>query len=254
MGIFDQQAAQLFTTYAAQIVFRDKLMGGTPKDPRIITAWLRTKTGVTDEEELRQMMLRTLLEMGGELPEGVDPRQATYAQLVEASERLANNQAVGFKRGDGGLYMESRTIKAMLKECTNVLFAGERWGATKKGPRSFLAERVFVNPDKVWLGTQEPTGIELFIGHTSGPKGPQSNLTYYEYVERAAVDFEVMVVHDDVLNDHWPLLWLHAQENGLGALRSQGFGRFDVERWEKCGTVTKVPKAFEEAAKEPVAA
>lgn len=226
MGIFDNQAG-VFTTYHARIQFRDKLMGGTPKDPKIIEAWLRKKTGIQDEEEIRRAMLRTLLELGAD----VSP-DMSYDELEAASEKLATKQAVGFKNGEHGLYLESRVVKAMLKECTNILYAGDRWGKTKKGPRSFLAERVFITPDKLWLDRQEPDGVELFIGHVSGPRGPQSTLTHYEYVEGAVIDFDVMVAEDAIDHEHWPQIWVLAQENGLGALRSQGFGRFDIWEWE----------------------
>lgn len=228
MGIFDRQTEGVFTTYHAQLVFRDKIMGGTPKNPKVIEGWLRSKAGVNEVEELRRMLLRTLLEIGADVTPDM-----SYEQLEAASERLAaSKQTNGFKQDEHGLYLESRTIKAMLKECCNILYAGDRWGKTKKGPRSFLAERVFVNPDKVRLGVMEPDGVDLFIGHTSGPKGPQSNLTYYEYVQRAEIVFDVMVLQDAIEHEHWPELWLAAQENGLGALRSQGFGRFDIEAWD----------------------
>src|ERR1700730_9140937 len=37
-GIFDAQST-LFTRYAARLVFRDKLLGGVPRDPKLIEAW-----------------------------------------------------------------------------------------------------------------------------------------------------------------------------------------------------------------------
>lgn len=255
MGIFDTKASGVFTTYRARIRFRDKIMGGTPKDPKIITAWMRSKTGVTDQEELRQMMLRTLEELGAEWPEGVDPKNPTYEQAVEASEKLANRQAVGFKRDENSLYIEGRYIKSMLKEATNIVFEGMpakelEWtkkATTRKFALAYFAERVFVNPDHISLGVKEPSGVELFIGHTTGKDGPQSNLTYYEYVTRPTIACEVMVLRDFVREDDWPVLWRLAQENGLAALRSQGFGRFDIEEWEP---VVEVPAAFRKPAKE----
>jgi hypothetical protein len=227
MGIFDQDA--VFTTYRARITFRGKLMGGIPKDPKIIEGWLRAKAGIGAEEEIRQAMLRTLVELGADVRPDM-----SYAELQSASEALSAQKSTnGFKQDEGGLYLESRAIKAMLKESTNILFAGDRWGRTKKGPRSFLAERVFVNPDRIAFGLHEPSGIELFIGHVSGPAGPSSNLTYYEYVEGVTIDFDVMVAEDAIEHDHWPRIWVHAQENGIGALRSQGYGRFDIEAWDE---------------------
>lgn len=124
----------------------------------------------------------------------------------------------------------------VCKECVAILYSGKKWGQRAgyqgKAARGLTAERVFISPDKVWLDRQEPDGVELFIGHANGPKGPTSNLTYVEFCENAVIDFEVLVAEDLVPHDAWPSLWVLAQENGLGALRSQGFGRFDLERWE----------------------
>jgi hypothetical protein len=33
----------LFTRYRARLVFRDKVLGGVPKDPRLIEGWLRAR-------------------------------------------------------------------------------------------------------------------------------------------------------------------------------------------------------------------
>jgi hypothetical protein len=151
------------------MVFRDKLIGGVPKDPRLIEGWLRARAGLEDAQEIRQAMLRTLGELGVEVQEDL-----TFEQLEQASAALAaRKQTTGSKLGEHGLYVEARQIKAMLKESTNVLFGGERWGSTRKGPRSFVAERVFVEPDKLWLGVDEPSGVELMIGHLWGPGGAQ---------------------------------------------------------------------------------
>jgi len=215
-------------TDVSRKVFRDKLIGGVPKDPRLIEGWLRARAGLEDVQEIRQAMLRTLGELGVDVHEDM-----TFEQLEQASAALAaRKQTTGFKLGEHGLYVEARQIKAMLKESTNVLFGGERWGSTRKGPRSFVAERVFVEPDKLWLGVDEPGGVELMIGHLWGPGGPRSTLGYHEYVERSALEFTVMVVRDALTPDLWADIWVHAQENGFGALRSQGFGRFYLDRWE----------------------
>lgn len=227
MGIFDT-GADIFTRYHARLQFRDRIMGATPTQPRAIEGWLAKKAGISDAEELRHAVIRTLRELGADVDEG-----ASYEDIQRAATQIASDQkTVGFKRNADGLYLEGRIVKAMLKEVTNIKYAGDRWGVTKKGPRSYVAERVFVEPDQIPLGVAEPSGIELFIGHTSGPRGPQSNLTYYEYVTRPAIEFDVLVLDDCVQADHWAELWRVAQRNGLGALRSQGFGTFDIEAWD----------------------
>ena len=185
--------------------------------------------------------MRTLTELGVEVRPDM-----SYEELFKASEALAaQRQTVGFKADESGIYIESRIIKAALKENVNILYAGERWGDTRKGPKSFTAERVFINPERIYLQRAEADGVELFIGHTTGPKGPQSNLTYYEYATRPIVAFDVMVTRDALPLEYWPELWVQAQENGLGALRSQGFGRFDILAWD---VVKAQPKRVKKAA------
>jgi hypothetical protein len=221
-GIFDSHSAKVFSRWHTRLVFRDKLIGGVPKEPRLIEGWLRAKAGLENSEEIRQAMFRTLAEVGVEVTADM-----TFEQLERASTVLAGRkQTTGFKVGEHGLYVESRQVKAMLKESTNILFGGERWGPTRKGPRSLLAERVFVDPARLWLGVPQPAGVELMIGHLVGPAGPRSTLGYHEYVERTLLDFDVLAVRDSIAPERWADIWLHAQENGFGALRSQGFGRF----------------------------
>jgi hypothetical protein len=227
-GVLDNQS-QLFVHYDAQLTFRDKLLGGVPKDPKLIEGWLRAKAGLESGQELRRALLRTLSELGLNAS-----GETTSEDLIHASEELvARRLTTGFKRGEQGLYIEARQIKALLKECTNILFAAERWGPTRKGPKSFLAERVFVQPDRVWLGTDAPDGLEQVVGHLSGPTGPVSTLGYHEYVVRPTLTFSVWVVRDLISASQWADVWVLAQEIGLGAVRSQGHGRFQLTRWSR---------------------
>jgi hypothetical protein len=221
--------ADLWARYHATLAFRDKLVGGIPKDPRLIEGWLRTKAGIEDAQELRLAVLRTLAEVGGVGADGPGPDDLDDV----GAALVAQKRTTGFKSGAEGLYVEGRQIKAMLKESTNIVFAGERWGPTRKAAKSFFAERVFVDPDRVPLGVAEPTGVETVIGHLSGPAGPRSTLGNYEYVLQPVVDFHVLVLRDCITAEQWRDIWCLAQENGFGTLRSQGYGRFDVVEWER---------------------
>jgi len=227
-GVFANHA-NLFARYAVRVVFRDKLLGGVPREPRLIEGWLRSRAGLSDQDEVRHMMLRTLDELGV----AVDASM-TFEQLEQASELVAaRKQTTGFKVGAQGLFIEARQVKAMLKESANIVFSGERFGPTRKTARPFVAERIFVEPDQIWLGVSEPHGVEMTIGHVLGPNGPRSIVGYHEYVRQAELSFTVLTLRDCLTRDQWADIWLHAQENGLGALRSQGFGRFTVEHWQR---------------------
>jgi hypothetical protein len=284
----------VYSRYAGAITWRDRLAGGTPSDPKLIEGWLKSKMpGMTNDIERRHMLLRTLREMGAEIPETDDIMAIDMAQLEEAASKVAASRgANGFKRPNrvvrqdgtvehpGYLAIETRHLKAGLKEWINILFAGTRWGVTKKAPKSFSAEHIFVNPlldpdvigeavyqeltkpdpddarrrkplypDFLFLTKFDaesaaaggplftmvtaPDDVETFIGHVSGPQGPRSNLTRVEVVSGATIHFESMILRDEIQHTHWPIIFLAGQENGLGAMRSQGYGRFDVTRFER---------------------
>jgi hypothetical protein len=238
------QPGDFYTRYATRLQVREKIMGGIPLNPKTIEAWLRSKAGVTVEEEVRMMLVRTLIERGAEL----DPAETDMGRIMAASDAIAaEKQTNGFKKNGQGLYIEGRQIKAMLKESINALFAGETvqengktkragWGPTKKGPKAFAAEHVFIDDERVLLGAPEPSGVEFVIGHIIGAGGPRSTIGYVEYVLQPALDFTVLcdpIAEEAITHERWRKIWLHAQENGVGAMRSQGHGRFNVVRWER---------------------
>lgn len=236
VSVFDSDG--LWNEWEITLRFRDKLMGGIPKDPKVIEGWILSQAGVKKKWEVTQMLRRTLMELDPELVLATDAPLETLLEL--SSAMAANKNTVGFKRDEFGLYLEERKVKAMLKEVTNILFAGDKWGKTRKGPKNYLAERVFVDPAKLRFDRDEPDGIELIIGRVNGPQGPRSVLAYHEYVERVEVQFHMKAVNGSMTKpdknadeDPWREMWVLAQENGLGALRSQGHGKFDVVQFDK---------------------
>lgn len=237
-SIFADKKSNLFRTYRAEIAFRDRIVGATPSDPKLIEGWLRSKMGLTREDEIRELTVRTLVDLGLYSTEDESELDTSFQSLSQAAETIAKkSQTQRFKRDEHGLYIEDRIVKAMLREVVSILFPYQapnnagKWGPTRKAARSFFVERVFVNPSRIHLGVAEPTGIDLFVGHVSGPQGPRSTLGYYEYVERARCTFDVIVMKDEVKDEQWGEIWALAEEIGLGAMRSQSFGRFDVEAW-----------------------
>lgn len=236
MGIFDDATPDLFIRYHARLRFRDRIAGGTPSSPKLIEGWLRSKMGLTQEAEIRELTRQTLRELGLEdaVFDADDPESVNFETISQAAEAIAKkSNTTMFKRDADGLYIENRGVKAMLKETVNVLYAGGKWGPTKKGPRNATAEWCFIAPDHISLGVRQPSGIDLAIGHVNGPQGPRSTLEYYEYVERATIEMDVMVLQDRVDEKHWPQIWRYSQESGLGAKRSQGMGTFDILAWDR---------------------
>lgn len=247
-GFFDSPEYQpLFTRYRASIQFRDRIMGGVPLDPKLIEGWIKKNIpDLADPNELQRVVLRTLEERTGTtLDEGM-----TYADLDKAIEQVAaTKETTGFKRDkDYGLYIEDRQVKAAIKEACNILFP---WtgGSTKqkeaygiaKSARSFLAERVFVSPRTIWLGTKQPSGVEMVVGHVTGPQGQRSTLGYHEYVDEPVITFDILVTRDAIDHKWWPDLFQQMEENGIGALRSQSFGRFTTLDFKRIDARSNAP-------------
>lgn len=246
----------LWSFYKVTAQFRNRVMGATPKNPKTMSQWLRAKLGTDDEEELRNTFISTLLSMGWE---GGDLEKLNFEELVKVSEKMAGDNANGFKRHPTlGLYLEGRVVKAMLRECVNILYAGERWGLTNKGPKSYAVERVFVMEDIIPLGRFMADGLDQMFGHVQTPQGPRSTVGLSEYCFQPTITYHLMVqnvqartkdqkaadakrkakgdsplIRQAIDPELWPTILSQGEEIGLGALRSQGHGRYNTIGFEE---------------------
>jgi hypothetical protein len=195
------------------------IAGGTPTDPKVAEGWLRTKLGIDKDDLIREKVAEVMLERG------VTADEAT--KVVDEQKHLN-----GFKRDENGLYIEGRQLKAALKEAASVAVAAGKlnargWGKTNKGLLGYLAEHVFVVEERLYLGVMEASGVAQRFVHTFRGTGIQ----YEEYVNDAKVDFTVKADHDFSAKE-WAAIWLCGQQQGIGASRSQGFGTYEVTRWD----------------------
>jgi hypothetical protein len=231
--------SNLFARYRVSLRFTDRIMGGTPKDPKVIEGWIKTKMKVPEGAELRALVARTMLEMGHDI--ATDPTIEQLDAAIAAS--VASKNTNGFKADASGLYIESRQVKAMLKECANIVYSKQKFGPSGKFAKGYVAERIFVEEDRIHLGRIEPDGVDLFIGHVTGPQGPRATLTYYEYCTQPELAFTLLSLQDCLSPKQWEDIFEEAEQNGLGALRSQGFGRFKLVAVEPVAAPAR-PKFF----------
>lgn len=172
----------------------------------------------------------------------------------ERAEEAVDEGLCEFHRREGkpGLWLPSNHLKAMIKENWSAL--GYRLDATPpsrrrapkaegegerkkiQGSRGALHEALFVcstdptDRDWIYLG-EKPAGVRQAVAHTMGPKGPRASLKRNEYVECVKIAFEVWIaraVVEKVPDESLADMLVHAQEHGIGANRSQGFGQFNV--------------------------
>jgi hypothetical protein len=190
--------------------------GGIPSDPKKAEGWLRTKLAGTDDL-IRQAVAEVMVERD------IDADAA--AEIVSTRKHLN-----GFKRDEttGVLYIEGRQLKAGIKEAANVRWPKERWGPSRKGTMSYIAEHFFIQEDRLPLGVTEPSGVNQRFVHTW--KG--SGIQYEEYVADAKIRF-TLATDVKFTPEQWALLWLTGEQQGIGATRSMGYGRYTVTRWEQ---------------------
>lgn len=217
MSVFEKYRSKAYPyQFNGKILVRT-IAGGTPSDPNVAESFLRTK--LADKDDLIRDMVAQLM-----LDRGISEEEA-----VKEADRMRHLN--GFKRNGVGLYIEGRQLKAAIKEAGSVAVAAGKlkprgWGTTNKGIKSFLAEHVFVLEDVLPLGVEEPTGIMQRFVHTHRGTGIQ----YEEFVENAEISFTV-VTDQSLTVEEWAMLWLTGEQQGIGATRSQGFGRYEVVEW-----------------------
>ncbi len=231
-SVFGKQAERLYKHRFSGTLFVPIIVGGTPSNDRVAEGWLKTK--IADNDALiREMVAQTMAERGVSAEEAVE--------LVDILKHLN-----GFKRDENGLYIEGRQLKSAIKEAANILWAKDRWGPTNKGTRSFFAEHVFVPEDRLYLraahddhddkGTQVAVAGEVFT-QASGIQQRfvstfrGTGIQYEEFCRDVEIDFTVMTDHEFKAGQ-WADLWACGQNQGIGASRSQGYGRYVVSAWD----------------------
>lgn len=213
-GVFEKFRSKAYPFQFEGTLVAKTIAGGIPSSPTVAEAWLRSKLADSDTL-IRAQVAEVMVERG------LDLEKAT-------NEVFLANHLNGFKRDENGLYIEGRQLKAAIKEAANIRWPKERWGISKKGTLGFFSEHVFVVEDRLSLGVNEATGINQRFVHTWRGHGIQ----YEEYVENAEIDFTI-ITDFDFEQEVWAMLWLTGEQEGLGASRSQGFGKYTVVRWEK---------------------
>lgn len=236
---FDARA--LYDIYRVKLAIRDRLCGGVPKNKDLIKNWVAATTGFNDAQT------------------EVQTQEHLDAMTADVAEKSWN----GFPSDERGLYLYARQVKALFKECATML----RLTTDRRGSKQILQHGFEVKSldgrDRVHLGREKPDGDTEQPIHVQTPQGPRTALKRVDYVEGASVEFEVWVLATEhgetrhVGEDEIRAMLTFGQENGLGADRSQGSGKFDVVDFEvvqKAKAARAVQKAEPApAAKKPAA-
>jgi hypothetical protein len=268
-SVFDGFQAKLYRwQYDVQLTV-DRLVGGTPTDPNVTEGWIRTKMGVTSDDAVSAAVAEVMSERAKKgksvtAEEAMDEvarnrnlsgfKRNFATPVAKIVQERATTRGVEVLDRDGQsstlrtftqeqaeerfgeLFIEGRQVKAMIKEAAMIAVGAghlpkDRWGKTGKGLLNFLSEHLFVDEDEILLGVTDPTLVNQSFVHTFRGSG----IKLEEILAGAVVDFRLLCDYDfeATVKDFFPMVFTVAQQNGLGASRSQGFGRFKVTKFEK---------------------
>lgn len=234
-NVFGEYDALVYPFKFAGRLQIETVMGGTPSDPNVAAGWLKTKLGITKEDALAEAVAEVMAERG-----------MTENEAMEVINKRKHLN--GFKKDeDGCLYIEGRHLKAALKEAASVARAAEnlasRFGATNKGTLSFVAEHIIVVEDRLTLGhydaaTNKVVNVtecdEVIQSFPRNPITRQTGIQYTEAVHNAVVEFTI-ATDWPFTEKEWAAIWLTGGNQGIGASRSQGYGRYKVTKWDMIG-------------------
>lgn len=209
-----------------------QIAGGTPANEKIAEAWLKTKLADSDSL-IRQEVAEIMAERA------TDRDSAVKAAAI-------NKHLVGFRKDDTGLWIGGRQVKAAVKEAASVARAADklkpRWGTTSKGVLGFVAEHIMIVEDKIHLADANGNPViapsDVIQSFPINRITNQPGIQYQEIVEDAYLSFTVIADHAFTAKE-WAMLWLTGEQQGIGATRSQGFGRYEVVRWEPSAKTAK---------------
>jgi hypothetical protein len=211
-------AISLYDTYRAQIRMRDMICGGMPKNPELLKTWIASTTEHDDETTTAQ-------------------EKEARESLLQPTEEKSWNTFPGDSRG---LFVWSRQIKALFRECaTMLLITTQKRGSKQIFQHGFEIKGVEGFDDRIYLGVTEPTGMYENPIHVQTPQGPRSAIKRVDYVHRPKLTFDIWVLTTaaaekrHVGETELRHMLTFAQENGLGADRSQGRGKFDVLEFQR---------------------
>lgn len=217
-----------FISYRVKIRLHD-IVGGIPKNGQLIEAWINARNKELSKEARKELA------------------DATKADMQLLKDEKGDAHAIGFRSDkEKGLFIEGRQIKSMLKEVGNII-KGIAPGGKKKEKvegqkksklvdaegitnlKSKVAERFFVVDDCLFLGVMEPTRMGEKPIQVETRLGPRSSIKRFDIVEDVEIEFTLQRSRDDVVPVSTLLaIMQYAQKSGLGAMRSQGYGCFDV--------------------------
>jgi len=255
--LIKKYGAQHYNKWLVIAVLDNKMLGGTPKDLDVELAMLeaRYKRGLIAEQPIIDLKVRMQAAADAKhkaveedaSAEGKEKDEAKDAATDAAVDDTKEKSWTGFRSDDNGIYIESRQVKAGLKE----LSSASRLTQRVSGSRNTLQHLTFIagcgsNRDKIYFMDENsdgsdylkgPDGTETLIAHVKTMQGPRSTIKHHDFVlPGRKIMFEAWTIPPFVDEAYLTSILTLAENNGFGCSRSQGFGRVKIlscTRFEK---------------------
>lgn len=213
----------LYDVYTVAIAIREKLCGGKPKSDALLEAHIIRQTG-HDDEATKKLVAQA--------KEGAPPEEGDLENRVEQS-------STRFLADERGLYLDAYQVKAMLRQSGSMIGLYKKRFGTKQICAEGLEVKGLEHERRIYLGKSSPDGTYEATVHVNGPKGKVSGIKRVDFVEGVRLKFEVWILKTEagekrhVGEKDLVEILRFGQENGVGADRSQGYGKFDVVEFVK---------------------
>jgi len=211
-----EEKQTMWTKYNVELQFTAPFASSTPKNSKEIEAMLEARMPAKappDPVSIPELARQIAKEVGTEPNEAMERGYAT------------------FKRDDNGLYYEARCVRAHIKDCSNAL----QKLLDIKALKSKVAQRVYVEPEKLYLGKKEPDGSETRIIHAMTMQGPRSSFKTIDYVLDTKLSFTLKVLDDGMITRKiLEAIFEYGGTHGMGQERSSNdFGKYFVAKFEE---------------------
>lgn len=265
LSVFAKHEAAAFPYRYVGTIHVDAIAGGVPTNEHVAEGWLRTKLAAKDDL-IREAVAQTMAERGVTADEAaklveasrhlngfkrdrlglyIEGRQlkAGIKEAVSVAVAAGKLEGRGWGRTNKGLLSFVAEHVFVTDDRLHLLRSDSPTPSTSRHPDPSPTTRACPSRTAADLPTPpipspahpdhpihvtEPTGIvQRFVSTFRG-----TGIQLEEYVENARFDFTVISDHL-FKEEQWALIWLTGQQQGIGASRSQGFGRYVVTRWER---------------------
>lgn len=223
----------MWNNYEVNLKFVGKVMGGIPKDEKMIKTWLeagRMRDSKYERQVEKEISGRTLEEIKKECVEN----------SMTDEEAKEEKLWVGFLSDEIGIYAREHQIKAHLKDCANQIkdFKELRKikGLSKNGKvsafKSKVANKVYVEKEINYFLKDGKPFREVDGCHEHGIRimtlqGERSALKRNDFIINPELNFTLKVLDDGVIGlEALQVIFDYGCVHGMFSERGHGYGKY----------------------------